>query len=71
MLTLVLCALFLSPLPARAAEAGDPAVASLRQEIQKLSKKMDELAAQQKTILETQNKILQELQVVKIRIRRN
>jgi hypothetical protein len=71
MLIFALCALFLSPVRVYAAEAGDPALVKLRQEIQKLSKKVDDLATQQKTILEAQTKILQELQVVKIRIRRN
>jgi len=61
-------AILLSPCLALA--EGDP-LSAIQDQLKSLSKKVDELKAQNKGIQETQVQILKEIDILKVRIRRN
>lgn len=63
-------AILFSPCLALAEGEKDPLMA-IQDQLKSLSKKVDELKAQNKGIQETQVQILKEIDVLKIRIRRN
>ncbi|OGW70011.1 MAG: hypothetical protein A2036_02605 [Omnitrophica bacterium GWA2_50_21] len=63
-------AILLSPCLAMAQGEKDP-IASIHDELKTLSRKVDELKAQNKAIQETQAQILKEIDILKIRIRRS
>ena len=71
---LALIALSLAVLvsPALVLAEGEQALnTSLRNELKSLSRKVDEIKTQNKAIQETQVRILQEIEVLKVRIRRS
>ena len=58
--------------PSLAMAEGEKALdTSLRNELKSLSRKVDEIKTQNKAIQETQVRILQEIEVLKVRIRRS
>lgn len=62
--------ILLSPCLALAEGEKDPLM-TIQDQLKSLSKKVDELKAQNKGIQETQVQILKEIDILKIRIRRN
>lgn len=67
----ILCLMLLLS-PSLALAEGEQALnTSLRNELKSLARKVDEIKAQNKAIQETQVRILQELEVLKVRIRRS